>query len=795
MNARGLWAFLSIIVLAVSLVGCGDASEREAKYLKRGEVLYEKGEFDKARLEFKNAAQIKPTDAEVRYRLGLVDEAQGDLRNAFVDFTRAVEQNPRHYPALLKLADYYFAAEQFNEAETRLNDVLAGQPDNPGAHALRGAMFLQRQDYDSAEREARIALAKDPANIGAYSVLTGIYTAIGDEARAGQVLEEGIAHNPADLSLLVLKANLYQRRSDLPKVAEAFESIFKLRPADQGYRAQLADLYVKANRIDAAEAVLRAGVAAAPDNWDMKRQLVAFLSDHRGLDAAEHEVKLYMSAFPQNDDLFFWLADLYVSHDAADRAVNLLQQVVARENTEPPGLNARTSLAQISFSRGDRALAEKLLAVVLEKDPANRVALFVHAGIAFDLGRYQSAVSDLRSILRQDPNSRQSLELLAEALLRQGHLDLAIDTLSQLVDLEPTSGAVRVRLAQMYHLSGDSKRALALLETVTKSEPGYAVGWESTARVATDVKDWTTAEFAITKLAALDGQKMTATYLRGEVLRGSGKYEDAVRIFSQVVGADPSAPLAEHALTSLVASYRSLGRLEAATRYIETLKSDSPFVITVLGETYQELNREEAAAKAFDSAIAANSRRPEPYVDRARQLLRTSKTAEAIDLLKRGIAAVPYDIQMPLMLAEVETATGRYQEADAVYEDLLSRTPSMDVAANNLAELIADFEYNDPVALERARIVADRFHAAQNPMLLDTLGWVYFRLGDMAQATTLLARAAAAENAPQQIHYHYGVVLLRANQPVLAKEHLELAVKDNPKYPGSEDAKRLLGSL
>ena len=64
-NARGLWVFLSIVVLAVSLVGCGDASEREAKYLKRGEVLYEKGEFDKARLEFKNAAQIKPTDAEV----------------------------------------------------------------------------------------------------------------------------------------------------------------------------------------------------------------------------------------------------------------------------------------------------------------------------------------------------------------------------------------------------------------------------------------------------------------------------------------------------------------------------------------------------------------------------------------------------------------------------------------------------------------------------------------------------------------------------------------------------------
>lgn len=795
MNARRLWIILSVVVLAVSLAACGDADQREAKYLKRGEVLYEKGEYDKARLEFKNAAQIKPTDSEARYRLGLVDEAQGDLRNAFINFTHAVEQNPRNYPAQLKLASYYFAAEQFGEAETRLDLILVGQPDNPSAHALRGAMLLRRQDYDGAERETKIALAKDPANIGAFSVLAGIYTAIGDDNRAAQVLEDGIARNPKDLSLLVLKANLYQRRGDLAKVAEAYTAIFKLRPADQSYRTQLAELYLKADRLDDAESVLRAGVTAAPDNWEMKRQLVIFLSERRGLDPAEKEIKAYMATDPKNDDLYFWLADLYVKHDAADRAVKLLEQVVEREKMDLPGLNARTSIAQISFSRGDRALAEKLLAVVLEKDPANRVALFVRAGIAFDLGRYQSAVSDLRTVLHQDSGSRQALQLLAEALLRQGHLDLAIDTLDQLADLDPTNGAVRVRLAQMYHLSGDTKRALSLLEMVTKTEPAYAVGWESTARVAIDVKDWPTAEYATGKLAGLEGQKMTAEFLRGEIQRGNGKFEDAIHIFAQVFAADPNAPLSEHALTSLVASYRSLGRLEAATRYIETFDSDNPYVVTLLGEAYQDLKRDDAAAKAFDRAIAAKGHRPEPYVDRARQLMGADKTADAIEVLKLGIVQVPNDIQMPLMMAEAETSAGRYQDAEAIYEDLLGRAPSMDVAANNLAELIADFEYNDPAALERARVVADRFHAAQNPILLDTLGWVYYRLGDMPQATTLLARAATAENAPQQIHYHYGAVLLKDNQPDLAKQQLEIAVKDNPKYPGADEAKRLLGSL
>jgi tetratricopeptide (TPR) repeat protein len=795
MSNKAIRSLIAALAITLVVSACGDANDREAKYIKRGIALFEKGDYEKARLEFKNAGQIKPTDPEVRYRMGLIDEAQGELRNAFVSFSRAVEQDAHYYPALLKLASYYFAAEQYGEAEPRLNEVLAGEPNNPNAHALRGALLLRRQDYDGAEKEARIALSKDPNNIGAFSVLTGMYSALGDDARANQTLEDGIAHNPQDLSLLILKINLYQKKNDLTKVAEAFDSIFKLRPDNIKFRAQLAEIYLKANRVDDAEAVLRAGVAAVPDNWTMKRQLVVFLSERRGLDAAEKEIRTYMAAYPKNDDLYFWLADLYVKHQAADRAVALLEQVIDKEKLDAPGLNARTSLAQISFTRGDRDLAAKLLAVVLEKDPGNHEALMVRAGMSFDAGRFQSTVSDLRSILRDDPHSKRALELLAEALLRQNHLDLAIDTLSQLVDIDPTNSAARVRLAQMYHLTGDSKRALELLGTVTTADPGYPIGWESTARVATDIKDWPAADYAISKLDAIKGQKLTADFLRGEVDNRTGKYEDAINQFSQVVNADPSAPLAEHALASLVQSYRSLGRLEAAARYIETLKTDNAIVTTVLGETYMELKQPDAAAKAFDRAIATKSGRPEPYLDRARQLMAEGKGTDAETLLKSAVTEVPGDLQLFLVLAEVESSLGHYQDAVAVYDDLLSRNPSMDVAANNLAELIADFEYNDPVALEKARVVADRFQAAQSPLLLDTVGWVYYRLGNMAQASTFLERAIGSGKVPAQIHYHYGALLLKENQKDQAKEQLQIAVQDSQKFPGQDEAKRLLDSL
>ncbi len=68
MNIR-IKGLLGLAAVAALLSGCGDPNQREAKYLQRGVALFERGEYDKARLEFKNAGAIKPTDPEVIWRM------------------------------------------------------------------------------------------------------------------------------------------------------------------------------------------------------------------------------------------------------------------------------------------------------------------------------------------------------------------------------------------------------------------------------------------------------------------------------------------------------------------------------------------------------------------------------------------------------------------------------------------------------------------------------------------------------------------------------------------------------
>jgi len=152
-----------------------------------------------------------------------------------------------------------------------------------------------------------------------------------------------------------------------------------------------------------------------------------------------------------------------VSHDAVDRATKLLNEVIAKNQLDERGLDARTALARIDYIKGDKDSAEKLAATVLDKNPNNLDARFVKARVEFDKGYYENTVTDLRIIIRDQPKAKEALHLLGETLLMQGHLDLAIDTLSELVDIDPLNYPARVRLAQMIHQNGDSKHAMDLL--------------------------------------------------------------------------------------------------------------------------------------------------------------------------------------------------------------------------------------------------------------------------------------------------------------------------------------------
>lgn len=765
--------------------------------MERGIQYLEKSDYDKARVEFRNAARINPTSAEVYYYFGVLDEAKGQIRNAVGNYLHAEMQDPSYVPARLKIAQFALASGAYDEAQTRLTAVLDLDPNNVEAHAVQGALNLRREDYAGAEREARFALEKEPGNMIAISVLTGLYMAKKEPERANQVVDEGLKSSPDNEGLLLLKASVAERQDNIERFEEAYRQIFQKDPANVARRSEMAQKYLQLGRVDDAERTLREGIKADPSSVALHQALVYFLAETRGLDAAEAEVKLAKTQIKSeargaNPD--FWLADIFLRRGEADRAESLLREM-SSSGDEDTRLGARTVLAQIAYERGKTAEADQMVRDILKDKPDYTAALLLRARLAFDKGLFQEVVSDARTILRDQPDSVDAMRLLAEALFAQGRVDLAIEEQNALVTAAPEDVAAKVRLAQFYDMHQDATRALDILQQVTENTPDYPVGWESMARIGIAQEKYDLVNKAIGELRRLDGQALLADYLQGVLDLRQGKPDVAVPLLRKVASSDPTSPLGDRALNTLVQTWSGSGQYDQALEFLRSLKSEDIGIRLLTGEVLIAQGKLDEARTLYEDIAREAPNTGAAYLALASIRAQEGDVEAAKGILNEGIKSDPQDLRIPMMLASILTSEKNYTEAIKIYDGILKVNPEYDLAANNLAALISDFQYTDPQALERARRLAERFQSSENPIALDTLGWVYYRQGELDRAITYLKRVVAAMPGEPQLHYHYGAALYKKGMKDQAREELEAAVVEGAEYPGIEDARKMLNEL
>ena len=107
----------------MALYGCeGEPQAKKARYMQRGLASMAEEKYTAAVLEFKNAVQLAPDDAQAHYQLGLAHlqltvehrnrGALTDLRAAFRALHRSVQLDAKNMDAQLKLGELYLSPLQ-----------------------------------------------------------------------------------------------------------------------------------------------------------------------------------------------------------------------------------------------------------------------------------------------------------------------------------------------------------------------------------------------------------------------------------------------------------------------------------------------------------------------------------------------------------------------------------------------------------------------------------------------------------------------------------------------------------
>ena len=121
-------------------------------------------------------------------------------------------------------------------------------------------------------------------------------------------------------------------------------------------------------------------------------------------------------------------------------------------------------------------------------------------------------------------------------------------------------------------------------------------------------------------------------------------------------------------------------------------------------------------------------------------------------------------------LAYIAWEQEKYDDALAYYETALREDDSCGTAVNGLGYALASLEKDLPRALSLCKRAVEL--SPSSPACLDSLGWVYFKMGLFAEAKACLRKAKERDSACEEIRAHYAAVI---TEEKMARENSRLA--------------------
>lgn len=791
MNTLG--KLMSAAVIASLMAGCGGAEQRKARYMEKGESYLTERNYEKARVEFRNALQIEPNDVEARYQLGRVSEKLNNPREAVGHYQAAIDLDSNHVPSRAALARLFLLGGVPDRAMELVLPGLTQDPQNPQLLTVRGAAKAQLGDVPGAFEDAEAAVKLAPNDEYAIALLASLYRQNARSDKAIELVTAGIERVPASVDLRVVLADLLLAHQKMPEAEAQLQKVIELQPEDLSHRYRLARFHMLTKNVPEAERTLREAIAAQPASVEAKVALADLLAVHGSVEKAEAQLKQFAAEEKDGASMQLALARFYESQRKPDAAQGVYREVIKDEKTRPDGLTARNRLATLLLQQQDVKGATELIDEVLKENPRDNDALVLRGNLALARGDAPAAIADLRSVLRDQPNSVLVMRALARAHLQNNELALAEETLRSAVQSNPGDTAVRLELSQLLTQSGRPEQARPVLEQLVKESPSDIATLEALFRVQASLKDLTAARATADSIQRVRPDQPLGWYLEGAVDESEKKYDAAEISYVRALQIQPSAGEPLTALVRVDAARKQIPKAMARLDKVIAEQPDNAIARNLKGELLASQGELAAAATAFNAAIAKAPQWWMPYRGLALSHLAGKRNEEAIQALelglsKTGAASIATD------LAALYERLDRPDDAIRVYETLVSREPGSVAAANNLAMLLVSYR-SDPTSLERAEQLAGKLDHVTEPSILNTRGWVKFKRGEFQESLALLQQAVDKSPESPLMRYHLGMAQLKTGDRASAEKNLEAAVRSGRPFHGAKEAQAALDQI
>ena len=415
-------------------------------------------------------------------------------------------------------------------------------------------------------------------------------------------------------------------------------------------------------------------------------------------------------------------------------------------------------LGVLGVGARDPEQSARLLGQLLDDGeiPDQLQAWLAFGGLAQKLDQEALAQRIVDEVVERFPGEPRVALLRASQLRQAGKKDEARKVLTALDPALMLVPELRLAVAAEYDELGDYTQAAAALARGAQDDQTYALRASLLARAEDNA-----ALAALYDELRRDAAKPDPArrLLLGRMAEFLKRNDEALEWYRGVPGG----------------SERWAARLRAANVLHELKRAP---------EAYKALHELQADAAAPEEA------RRDAYILEADLYGRDRNTAGELDAFARGLAAFPDNPDILYARALSWERRDDIARAEADFRKILVADPDSTAALNALGYTLADRTTRYQEALE----LIDRARTAEpdNAAIIDSYGWVLYRLGRKDEALTELRRAFALQK-DAEIATHVGEVLWDLGRRDEARKYFEEARKLDPENRALQRALKKIG--
>ena len=340
------------------------------------------------------------------------------------------------------------------------------------------------------------------------------------------------------------------------------------------------------------------------------------------------------------------------------------------------------------------------------------------------------AESLILPVLQRSPGDVRSIMLWTQLQIDQS----AEDPLKRLVDAVtdyPENTELRLQYARLLGAEGDYSSAQAQFAILLALDPDNPDMLSTAALLDFELEQYDAALAKFRHLIALEARLDEAFYYTGRIQAAEDRYPEAVEAFASV---GPSREFRD-------------ANVRAAQILIDTaFASDIRHFFQAQRRTYPS-----AAEQLF--LLEADSLR--------------DWEGESLAAYDRGLNAFPQSFSLLYGRAMIHESQGSLEAMERDLRSILAQDPNHAATLNALGYSLT----NRTQRYEEAAVLIERALALSpgDPAIMDSLGWVYYKLGQYIQSESLLREAHAAFPDPE-VAAHLGEVLWAQGREMEAKD-------------------------